>query len=263
MVRMPSVGRRRGAAAALALAAVLLVGAAGDVRGAENVGVVATAKNKVTGTLAKKVRPLKTRSDVFRDEMVETFAAASAQLLFLDETTMTLGPNSQVVLDEMVYDPRSGAGSVALSVVRGAARFVTGIQDPKIYVIRTPTSNIGVRGTALGIIVGAAGQTIVILLEGVAIVRDLLGRAQVLDQVGTYTVVGANNTPPSPPAPAPPTLLNQMDNTQSLGDVVDSLFQLPQDSLPLDLQDFVTQEQQPAGGTTPPPNKNNYNIDND
>jgi len=231
------------------------------VRAADTIGIVATAENKVTGTLASDRRLLKISSDVFRDEEIETFAKASAQLLFLDETSLTLGPNSQVVLDEMIYEPQGGAGSMALKVVKGAARFVSGIQKSEAYVIRTPTSNIGIRGTALGIIVGAAGQTIVILLEGLAIVQDLLGRVQTLNIPGTFTIVGGSNKPPSPPAPAPPSIFNQLGNSQSIGNIIDILLQLPPNNLPVDLQDFVNQE--PAGGGGGGGGGNNQNYDPD
>ncbi|MCP5368549.1 MAG: FecR domain-containing protein [Hyphomicrobiales bacterium] len=224
-----------------ALALAGLIPAVQGALAAETIGVVATAENRITGTLDQRVRDLKVSQDIFRNEVIQTHDGASTQLLFLDETTLTLGPNSQVTLDEMVYDPQSGVGSVALSVVRGAAKFVTGVQDPKAYLIKTPTSNIGIRGSGIGIFVGAT-QTLIVLLEGLAIVNNLLGVTQILDQVGTYTIVGGQNTPPSTPAPAPPSLLGRFGGALGAGPLLlpTGVEQPPLQNLPVDVQELIS-----------------------
>jgi len=61
--------------------------------------------------------------------------------------------------------------------------------------------------------------------------------------------------------PAPPSIFNQLGNSQSIGNIIDILLQLPPNNLPVDLQDFVNQE--PAGGGGGGGGGNNQNYDPD
>jgi hypothetical protein len=102
-------------------------------------------KNRVEGSRGN--RTLNSGSDVFAREVVSTGADSMAQLLFLDETSLSIGPQSEVTLDRFVFDPNRGAGNVVVTATRGALRFVSGSQQPSSYTIRTPVATIGVRGT--------------------------------------------------------------------------------------------------------------------
>ena len=54
---------------------------------------------------------------------VATDARGQTQVLFLDQSALTVGPNSQLVIDEFVYDPARGAAviaAIARSMVAGA-----------------------------------------------------------------------------------------------------------------------------------------------
>jgi hypothetical protein len=86
-------------------------------------------------------------SEIFANETVRTGEASLAQLLFLDQTSLSVGPGSEVKLDRFVYNPDRKTGSVVLETSRGAFRFVTGSQNPSNYIIKTPLATIGVRGT--------------------------------------------------------------------------------------------------------------------
>src|SRR5262249_31831524 len=48
-----------------------------------------------------------------------------------------------------VYNPNRGNGAVVIDLTRGAYRFITGVQDPRNYEIKTPYATLGVRGTNL------------------------------------------------------------------------------------------------------------------
>src|SRR5207249_4551269 len=43
-------------------------------------------------------------------ERIQTTSAGSVQLLFVDKTSMTIGPNSDVAIDEFVFDPKANTG---------------------------------------------------------------------------------------------------------------------------------------------------------
>src|SRR5437762_14191060 len=72
-------------------------------------------------------RILRVGIDMNADEKVTTNSEDRAHLVFLDGTSLTIGPNSEVVIDKYVYDPAKKSGDMALKVQRGTLRFVGGV----------------------------------------------------------------------------------------------------------------------------------------
>jgi hypothetical protein len=85
-------------------------------------------------------------ADVHTNETIRTGTAGVADLRFIDNTNLSVGPASTVRLDKFVYDPNRGTGSVTFQASRGAFRFVTGSQSRGDYKVRTPYGTLGVRG---------------------------------------------------------------------------------------------------------------------
>ncbi len=132
---------------------------------ATNIGVAAAVKNDVKGSSGA----LSAGGKVFQNEVITTGVESLAQLLFLDETSLSIGPKSQVTLDKFVFNPSQGAGSVVFSATKGAFRFITGSQDPRHYEIKTPVATIGVRGTIVDCFI-VTGGLVCIVEEGSAVV---------------------------------------------------------------------------------------------
>jgi len=150
---------------AFALAAAMVLPvllSASPARAADNIGVAAATQNKVDGIMGAQTTPLKAGSQVFTDEHVRTGAASTAQLLFRDQTSLSVGPSSEVTLDKFIYDPARNSGEVVLSATRGAFRFVSGTQEPHNYQIRTPVATIGVRGTVVDGVVTDHSSTVIL-----------------------------------------------------------------------------------------------------
>ncbi len=92
-----------------------------------------------------------------------------AEILFLDETVITLGPNSEFVLDEFAYDPETSAGKVAASVVQGTLHWVTGkmgIHAPKQMKVSVPAAVLAVRGTDFEVFYQPGQQGTIRLFSG-------------------------------------------------------------------------------------------------
>ncbi len=132
--------------AALLAVSVVLAPAAG----AEptEVGTTAATNTDTTGTPPKMAsRNLFIGTNVFFEERIETSKTGQAQLLFLDESALTIASNSDVVLDKFIYDPKTSKGELALSLGAGVFRFVGGrISKTAMVRIKTQTATIGVRG---------------------------------------------------------------------------------------------------------------------
>jgi hypothetical protein len=133
------------AAAAAATAFLMLSPADGFAQ--SRIGIAAQVKNQVDATLSGQTRTLGLGNNVFAGERIRTGQASNAQLTFLDQTNLTIGSQSDVVLDRFVFDPNRGVGNVALSATQGALRFISGAQNPNSYRINTPAATITVRGT--------------------------------------------------------------------------------------------------------------------
>jgi hypothetical protein len=155
-------------AVALGAAALIAGMSAARAQGA-NIGKAPVVRNDVRGTIATRTAAVTAGDAVFRDEGVHTGNDSEAKVVFLDNTNLSLGPNSSVKLDKFVYAGPGGTGQISMNLARGAFRFVTGSADKRAYTINTPVATIGVRGTVLDIsVVGA--RTTVNLVEGQAIV---------------------------------------------------------------------------------------------
>ena len=126
------------------------------------IGVTSAARNQVQGVLGGGTRTLSAGSEIFSNEVVRTGDQSLAQLLFLDETSLSVGPRSEVRLDRFVYNPNRKTGNVVLEASRGAFRFVSGSQTPTNYTIKTPLATIGVRGTIVDGYITLAGVQIVV-----------------------------------------------------------------------------------------------------
>ena len=175
------------------VAALLLLTTYGSLRAdTPKIGVTAAVKNDVQGLRGPVARPLAAGSDVFTNERIRTGELSLAQILFLDKTTLTVGPRAELTLDRFVYNPTTGAGQVVLNAVQGAFRFVTGSQNPRNYTIKTPVGTLGVRGTIVEGIVERIElengqfqtQVIIVLVEG-SITITVNGVQYTLTQKGT------------------------------------------------------------------------------
>ncbi|MGE0830281.1 MAG: FecR domain-containing protein, partial [Hyphomonadaceae bacterium] len=150
----------------------------------ERIGVAAAVRNEVIGVQAQGQRALSVGSPLFRNELIRTGENGVAQLLFADQTTISMGSRSELRLDQFVYNPSQNAGQVVFEFARGAMRFISGAQDPHSYSVRTPVATIGVRGTIVDFLL-IDGKLIAILDEGRALFTLPDGRELELNEPGT------------------------------------------------------------------------------
>jgi hypothetical protein len=113
------------------------------------IGVAASVKPNAESAVGEKSQVLSPGSQLRANETVRTGGIGRADLVFIDNTNLTVGPTSEVLLDKFVYDPTGSSGKVVLQATRGVFRFVTGSQDHRVYAITTPYGTLGVRGTVV------------------------------------------------------------------------------------------------------------------
>ena len=92
-------------------------------------------------------RVLHIGNDMSANEVITTRSGDRAHIVFLDGSTLTVGPDSVITLDKFVYDPEKKTGEMALNASRGVFRFVGGaISKNSEVVVKTPSATMGIRG---------------------------------------------------------------------------------------------------------------------
>jgi len=148
---------------------------------AQSVGVTGAVNPNTTGTPpGATVRELGTGNDVVYNERIVTEAKGQADILFVDRSALTIGPNSDLTIDEFVYSPDTGTGKLAASATKGVFRFVGGAlsKNPDSVSIKTPAAIVGVRGGVFAYAINAnGGGTMYFLYGEVASVTTATGHA--------------------------------------------------------------------------------------
>src|SRR5712692_1167990 len=107
------------------------------------IGKATSVQPQAEGSIAGALSP---QSDVHANETVRTGTSGVADLRFIDQSNLSVGPTSVVRLDKFVYDPNRSPRSVVIDATRGSFRFVAGSQDKRAYKVKTPYGTLGIRG---------------------------------------------------------------------------------------------------------------------
>jgi hypothetical protein len=190
------------------------IGVAGAVRGEVRVAPHDSAAG-VIGQIAKSGDPIRL------GDRVRSGPDSGLQIMLMDETVFSIGPDAELTIDEFVFDPATDAGSVAATVGKGAFRFITGrvaTKDPKRMSVRVPQATIGIRGTIVAGIAGATSSEIVLLGPGPENnANATIGAITVSNAAGSIGIARAGFgttvaglAPPSPPVQLPPERLRSI-----------------------------------------------------
>ena len=87
---------------------------------------------------------------LYEKDTIETGADGSIGITFIDNTVMSSGPNSQIVLEDYKFNSSNFTGSMLTDMNRGTISMVSGDiarSSPGAMKVKTPTAILGVRGT--------------------------------------------------------------------------------------------------------------------
>ncbi len=196
------VGLRATRLAGLALGLSLgLAGFMGAAQ-ADKVGVAAAvnpdAFSSLSGTPNKQ---LSIGKNIFFSERINTTNSGLVQVLLLDGSTFTVGPNSDLVIDKFVYDPKKKTGEMIATFSKGTMRFIGGklSKNEGGVTVKTPSGALAIRG---GMFQGSTSRGIYSFLYGDSLTfRGRNGHSQTIFQPGyTFDVSGhsANIRPTTP-----------------------------------------------------------------
>jgi hypothetical protein len=102
-------------------------------------------------------KPVDVGTPVARGDSIETAADAAVGITFRDETRLSIGPGSQVSIDDFLFSPERDQLSFAARIARGTLLYVSGAiarLAPERVSVTTPDGTVGVRGTTFLVRVG-------------------------------------------------------------------------------------------------------------
>ena len=120
----------------------------------------------ISGTVKTETRELKAGDKIYLNETIYAGVGAGTQILLLDQSTFTIGEDSEVVMDTFVFDPETNDGKIVASVKQGSLKVISGLiskKNPDSLTVEVPEGTLGSRGTEFQTIV-SKGKTDTLLI---------------------------------------------------------------------------------------------------
>jgi hypothetical protein len=171
----------------------------GPLDGLARVGVTSAADGDPLGKPPnEQERILRIGIDVQANELVTTRANDRAHLVFLDGSSLTVGPNARVTIDRFVFDPAAHTGDLAISATQGVFRLVGGkISKKQPITISTPSGTIGIRG-GITILSVSQATTVADFVFGASMSMTSAGVTQTATRAGSQIIANAGTAPGAP-----------------------------------------------------------------
>ena len=141
------------------------------------------------------------------NDIAET-ANGSMLIKFLDDAELSLKEHSEVLIDEIYYDPDPNLSRMSMKFTMGTARFASGslgLVNKANIDIQTPTATIGIRGTDFTTTIDELGRSLIVLLpdsngdpSGEISVSNLAGTV-ILTEAYQATMVSTMDSNPTTP----------------------------------------------------------------
>lgn len=136
---------------------------------AQQVGVLATANPTIRiESSYVDITSASVGDPIHEGDTISTGAAASTQIIFSDQTVLSLGPNTEIEITSFVYSSSASADNMALTLLRGVCRIIGGfVTSDNPASIRSTSGIVGIRGsTAIIRVDDTTGTTEAIFVDG-------------------------------------------------------------------------------------------------
>jgi hypothetical protein len=158
--------REKAKSALILTYAAVSIGLCGSVL-AEQVGRTSAVRPAATQTApGAGATTMRVNDAVMRNAALDTSGSGALEVIFADNSKLSLGPNSNAVIDEFVYaGPGNSAGAQTLKYTKGVFRYVSGAIPPEKVKVQTPAVTIGIRGTEFRVFVQTGGESCVAAVQ--------------------------------------------------------------------------------------------------
>ena len=162
---------------------------------AADAGIVSAIRGRATATRGGTTRELHSGAMVQIGDALRTHEGARLELTLIDESTVSLGERSQIVVTTVVIRPEAG-GSLVFDLLSGIVRAVLGPQLRDIFAVRGRVAVAAARSTDF-IVETTARKTDVFVQSGAVAVSQVYGTGEVVLQPGEgVDVLRGQDLPP-------------------------------------------------------------------
>ena len=121
---------------------------------AETAGVVKVADGQATVTRGGQVFPAAVGTKLLVGDILATGPGGSLGVILRDNSTLSLGPESNLVIRKFLFAPAEGRLGLLVRLSRGTMACISGLIGklaPEAVRFETPTATIGIRGTRFAV----------------------------------------------------------------------------------------------------------------
>jgi len=139
---------------ALLLSTLCLLTAADTAFAGETIGVVRTASGAATVTRGEKTLPAAPGLKIVAGDTLGTGRDGSLGVILRDDSSLSIGPESRLVLRSFLFAPSEGKFDLVARITRGTMAYLSGLIGklaPEKARFETPTATIGIRGTRFAV----------------------------------------------------------------------------------------------------------------
>ncbi|MGA6992974.1 MAG: FecR family protein [Candidatus Deferrimicrobiaceae bacterium] len=140
----------------LLITVLLLTGALPAVA-QETIGVLHNSTGFVTVTREGKVFPAPAGTKLVVGDILSTGSGGSLGVILRDNSTLSLGPDSSLVIETFLFSPAEGELGLVTRLTKGTMAYLSGLIGklaPESARFDTPTASIGIRGTYFAVKAG-------------------------------------------------------------------------------------------------------------
>jgi len=121
------------------------------------IGVVRVSAGSATVTRGGNVLPATTGTKLQAGDTLGTGPDGSLGVILRDDSSLSLGPESSLVLREFLFSPSEGKLGLLVRLTRGTMAYLSGLIGklaPEKARFETPVATIGIRGTHFAVMAG-------------------------------------------------------------------------------------------------------------
>ena len=147
---MNSVTRVRRIASLVFIVAVLAVSGSAAKADTSQVAQIKTVSGQAEIVRNGARSSARVGDPLYEKDTIETGADGAIGITFIDNTVMSGGPNSQIVIEDYKFNSSNFKGSMLTDMNRGTVSMISGDiarSTPGAMKVKTPTAILGVRGT--------------------------------------------------------------------------------------------------------------------
>ena len=153
----------------MACAMVLVSVGVAPVSARVKVGVASAVIPAARGGLGtENLKVITIGAQIDKEMLIETDKRGRTQVLFIDGSSMNIGPSSRIVIDSFVFDPEGVKGKILTDIQAGSLRFIGGLLSKRAQQVKFNVGKavVGIRGGIVKIVREPSGRMRAELLHG-------------------------------------------------------------------------------------------------